>query len=61
MPGDQAFTYIGAAPFSAIGQLRYTVSGGLGLLEGTTASRTAASFQLWFDNGVALEVGQLML
>jgi len=61
MPGDQAFTYIGAAPFSAIGQLRYTVSGGVGLLEGTTASRTAASFQLWFDNGVALDVGQLML
>ena len=45
--GNQAFSWIGNAPFSGLGQLRYTtLSNGNGLLEGNCSGSLAADFQL---------------
>lgn len=60
-PGDQAFSFIGAAPFTAVGQLRMVVSGGLGVLQGTTTNASTASFQLLFSNGALLPATQIIL
>ena len=60
-PGDQAFSFIGTAPFSAVGQLRMVLSGGIGVLQGTTASVGTASFQLFFNNGAMLQPSQIIL
>lgn len=51
--GNQAFTYIGSAAFTAAGQLRY--SGGV--LSGSTDGDTAAEFQIQLLGGPALVVG----
>lgn len=60
-PGDQAFSFIGAAPFTAVGQLRMVLSGGLGVLQGTTTNASTASFQLLFSNGALLPATQIIL
>lgn len=60
-PGDQAFNFIGAAPFTAVGQLRMVLSGGLGVLQGTTTNASTASFQLLFSNGALLPATQIIL
>jgi len=51
--GDQAFSYIGSAAFSAAGQLRY--SGGI--LSGSTDADTAAEFEIQLVGTPALTVG----
>ena len=44
--GDQTFTWIGHAAFSAPGQLHYVVSGADKIIEGSTDNDTAAEFQI---------------
>ncbi len=51
--GNQAFTYIGSATFSAAGQLRY--SGGI--LQGSTDADAAAEFEIQLVGAPALTVG----
>ncbi len=51
--GNQAFTYIGSAAFTAAGQLRY--SGGI--LQGSTDGDTAAEFEIQLVGTPALSVG----
>jgi Ca2+-binding RTX toxin-like protein len=51
--GNQAFTYIGSAAFTAAGQLRY--SGGI--LSGSTDADTASEFQIHLLGGPTLVVG----
>ncbi|MCX5946699.1 MAG: calcium-binding protein [Cyanobacteria bacterium] len=53
--GNQAFTWIGNAAFSGLGQLRYELlSNGQGLLEGNCSGSLAADFQLELQGGPAL-------
>jgi Ca2+-binding RTX toxin-like protein len=51
--GNQAFTYIGSAAFTAAGQLRYAG----GILSGSTDADTASEFQIHLLGGPALVVG----
>ena len=44
--GNQAFTFIGAATFSAVGQLRMYESNGTWLVEGNTGGTIDPEFQL---------------
>jgi len=60
-PGDQAFSFIGTAAFTAVGQVRMVLNGSVGVLEGTTTSAGTASFQLLFSNGVLLQPSQIIL
>jgi Ca2+-binding RTX toxin-like protein len=50
LAGNQAFTYIGGAAFTAAGQLRYAD----GILSGSTDADTAAEFQISLLGGPAL-------
>jgi hypothetical protein len=47
--GDQAFSWIGHAAFSAPGQLHYVVSGADKIIEGSTDGDTAAEFQILLE------------
>ncbi|MGC4095941.1 MAG: calcium-binding protein [Nitrospira sp.] len=51
--GNQAFTYIGSAAFTAAGQLRYAG----GLLQGSIDSDTAAEFEIQLVGSPTLAVG----
>ncbi|MGC4095936.1 MAG: calcium-binding protein [Nitrospira sp.] len=51
--GNQAFTYIGGAAFTAAGQLRYAD----GMLQGSTDGDTAAEFEIQLVGAPALSVG----
>ena len=51
--GNQAFTYIGSAAFTAAGQLRYAG----GILSGSTDADTASEFQIHLLGGPGLVVG----
>lgn len=51
--GNQAFTYIGSAAFTAAGQLRYAG----GILSGSTDGDTAAEFEVQLLGAPALSVG----
>ncbi|MGC4095939.1 MAG: calcium-binding protein [Nitrospira sp.] len=51
--GNQAFTYIGSAAFTAAGQLRYAG----GLLQGSTDADTAAEFEIQLIGSPVLTVG----
>lgn len=51
--GNQAFTYIGSAAFTAAGQLRYAG----GILSGNTDADTASEFQIHLLGGPTLVVG----
>ncbi|MEI6032107.1 MAG: calcium-binding protein [Synechococcaceae cyanobacterium ELA739] len=60
--GNQAFVWIGSAPFSALGQLRYSqLSNGQGLLEGNCTGSLAADFQLEFSGAPDLTAGAIAL
>ncbi|MGC4096837.1 MAG: hypothetical protein QM706_06945 [Nitrospira sp.] len=51
--GNQAFTYIGSAAFTAAGQLRYAG----GLLQGSTDADTATEFEIQLVGSPTLTVG----
>ncbi len=53
LSGNQAFTYIGSAAFTAAGQLRYAG----GLLQGSTDGDTVVEFQIQLVGAPALSVG----
>jgi Ca2+-binding RTX toxin-like protein len=60
--GNQAFTWIGSAPFSALGQLRYaTLGNGNGLLEGNCSGSLAAEFQLELSGAPSLSAAGITL
>ena len=60
--GNQAFTWIGNAPFSGLGQLRYsTLSSGHGLLEGNCSGSLAADFQLELSGAPGLSAAGIGL
>ncbi len=60
--GNQAFTWIGSAPFSALGQLRYTsLDTGVGLLEGNCSGSLAADFQLELSGAPGLNAASITL
>jgi Ca2+-binding RTX toxin-like protein len=62
LKGNQEFVWIGAAVFSALGQLRYTqLSQGFGLLEGNISGSLAADFQLEIQAAPALTAASLRL
>ncbi len=44
--GDQAFTWIGTAPFTAAGQLRYFQQGGNTIVQGNTAGNLLPEFEI---------------
>lgn len=52
-----AFLWIGSAPFSAPGQLRYTTAKGIRLLEGNISGSSGAEFQIEIQGGFALQPG----
>jgi Ca2+-binding RTX toxin-like protein len=60
-PGNQAFTFIGAAPFSGTGQLRYTVVAGAGVLEGNLLGSLEADFALQLNGAPSLTAAALVL
>lgn len=53
--GNQAFTYIGNAPFTAAGQLRYNTTSGI--LSGSTDADAASEFQILLIGIPTLTVG----
>jgi Ca2+-binding RTX toxin-like protein len=59
--GNQAFSFIGAAAFTALGQLHYTSVGGIWLVEGNTTGDTAADFSIEIRNGFALQASDFVL
>ncbi|MFZ0407717.1 MAG: calcium-binding protein [Cyanobium sp.] len=60
--GNQAFIWIGSAPFSALGQLRYGLLGnGQGLLEGNCSGSLAADFQIELNGSPALTATMISL
>ena len=60
--GNQAFSWIGNAPFSGLGQLRYTsLSNGNGLLEGNCSGSLAADFQLELSGAPSLGAAGIAL
>ena len=60
--GNQAFTFIGGAAFSAAGQIRVTTVGDDKLISGSTDGDTAAEFQIQLDGvGFALGAGDFVL
>lgn len=62
LSGNQAFSWIGGAAFSALGQLRYSrLSNGNGLLEGNCSGTLAADFQIELLGNPDLQGGGLVL
>jgi Ca2+-binding RTX toxin-like protein len=61
LTGDQAFVFIGAAAFTAPGQLRYSVMAGVGLLEGNVDSNRSADFQITLAGAPNLTAGWIVL
>lgn len=59
--GNQAFQFIGAAPFSGFGQLRYTVVAGFGSLEGNLIGSLEADFALQLNGAPPLTAEALVL
>ncbi len=55
LAGNQAFSYIGSAAFTAAGQLRYVG----GLLQGSSDADAAAEFEILLVNAPALTVGRV--
>ncbi len=53
--------FIGAAAFTAPGQLRYSVMAGVGLLEGNVDSNRAADFQIALAGAPNLTAGWVVL
>ncbi len=61
LAGNQAFAFIGAEPFSGLGQLRYTVIGGYGLLEGNLRAGLEADFALQLNGAPPLAAAAVLL
>lgn len=61
LPGDQAFSFIGTAAFSAAGQLRYEVSGGGITLYASTDTDTLAEFSLRLEGVTTIDAGAFIL
>jgi hypothetical protein len=59
--GNQAFTFIGTAAFSAIGQLRYEVSGTKVFVEGDVNNDRVADFQIEVRGLTALTASDFIL
>ena len=59
--GDQQFRFIGASRFSGLGQLRYTSSNGIGLLEANCTGRLDADFQLTLIGAFPLQANSFIL
>lgn len=53
--GDQVFSWIGTNAFRSLGQLRYTLLNGVGLLEGNTIGNSVAEFQSAIQHQPALQ------
>lgn len=53
--GDQPFRFVGGSRFSGLGQLRYTIVNGQGLLEGNCSGRLDADFQITLLGAPALQ------
>jgi Ca2+-binding RTX toxin-like protein len=58
---DNAFTFIGAAPLTAAGQLHYVVSGGNVIVEGNTDGLGGANFSILVDGVGSLVAGDFIL
>ena len=54
--GTQAFTFIGTAAFTGLGQLRYIQTGGNTIIEGNTTGTHAADFQIQLNGLYTLTV-----
>lgn len=61
MGGDQAFSWIGTAAFSAAGQVRATVSGGTTLVEGDVDGDGVADFSITLTGAPALTAADFVL
>lgn len=61
VPGNQAFAFIGAAPFSGTGQLRYSVVAGTGVLEGNLLGSLEPDFALQLIGAPSLMAAGLVL
>jgi Ca2+-binding RTX toxin-like protein len=59
--GNQAFSWIGTAAFSAAGQIRITTSGGNTIVQGSTDADTAAEFAIEITGLPALTAADFIL
>lgn len=59
--GNQAFTFIAEAAFTAAGQLRFAVEGGNGMLSGNTDSDGEAEFQVVLVGIASMAQGDIVL
>ena len=59
--GDQAFTFIGASAFSAAGQVRAEVVGGMTVVSGNVNADLGADFALQLTGGHTLNAGNFVL
>ncbi|MEH2435258.1 MAG: hypothetical protein V7K25_13560 [Nostoc sp.] len=55
--GNQAFTFIGTRPFSAVGQIRYAA----GILQGNTAGNLSAEFEIGLRGTPQLVASDIIL
>ncbi|MDP4301254.1 peroxidase family protein [Leptothrix discophora] len=62
LAGNLAFTFRGAAGFTAAGQVRYVNAGGNTIVQGNTDANTAtAEFEIQLNGTLALNAGQFVL
>ena len=59
--GDQAFTFIGTAAFTAAGQLHYVQTAGITILEGNVNAALGADFQIALTGTQNLLAGDFTL
>jgi Ca2+-binding RTX toxin-like protein len=59
--GNQAFTFIGTAAFTALGQLHFVQVGGTTIIEGNTTGGLGADFQIELTGTHALVAGDFVL
>jgi Ca2+-binding RTX toxin-like protein len=59
LSGNQAFTWIGGAAFTAAGQLRYNTT--TGILQGSTDGDTATEFEIQLVGAPAISVSDILL
>lgn len=61
LPDDQAFSFIGNAAFTALGQLRYKSVGSIWLLEGNCNGNMGADFSMEIRNGYVMGANDFVL
>jgi hypothetical protein len=59
--GDQAFRFLGAAPLTGAGQVRFAFAGTTTLVQGSTDRDRAPEFELELAGTVALEAEDFLL